>query len=337
MDKRLALALLLALPAAARDRAETLRLFRENVYGETPKSVPVNVLRSSEGAFAGGPHRLRRLSLLLVGTGRTVDLALFLPAGPGPFPVIVGLDKCGNHAVTADPSVPETKSWVHPLCGRMGWARRGGEAAHWSVPLLLESGYGLAVVHESDIAPDDPAVPGPLIAKWAWGLSRVADALVKQPGVDPKRLIVYGHSRRGKAALWAAAQDERFALVAAHQTGTGGLALSKGKPWESVARVTKDYPHWFAPKFAQFGADPSKLPVDQDELLALLAPRPLIDTEGRFDLWASPDLAEEALRRAAPAYAASPASLSHQRRWTWHGMDEGYWRLILAFADARLK
>jgi hypothetical protein len=277
-------------------RPELIGLFQRHVYGEAPPPRAVVLGREETTPLAGGGRIVQR-ALRVEGTRRTIELALFVPPGPGPFPVIIAVNKCGNQALLPLAELRETRAWLHPACRYFRWSRRGGQTAYWSVEVLLAAGYALATFHESDVEPDAPDgegvrrdLPGTwgAIAAWAWGLQRVADHLVGDPAVDPARLIVWGHSRRGKAALLAGALDERFALVVPHQSGTGGMALSRGNRMESVARVTADYPHWFGAAFSGFAEDPDRLPVDQDLLVALVAPRPLLDTEGRFDLWANP-------------------------------------------------
>lgn len=345
-------------------RPELKRLFEEHVYGRAPAPRAVSVVRTEERPFAGGRHRLRQVDLAIEGTRRVLHLALFLPGGSGRAPTFVALNKCGNPEVHPDPALRPATAWLPPACAEEGWDRRGGHEGFWAVEAILDAGFGLATFHESDLEPDRPGADGirgelpsswGAVAAWAWGLSRAADYLVRAPGVDPAGLIVTGHSRRGKAALLAAALDERFALAAPHQSGTGGTALSRGNRRETVARINADYPHWFAPAFRAYGGDPMRLPVDQDLLVALVAPRPVLDTQGRLDPWSNAPSALDGLRRADAVYRflgvpglvgdglleegedpAAAGRLAQHRRWTGHTMDAGYWRAIMGFARANL-
>jgi len=129
---------------------------------------------------------------------------------------------------------------------------------------------------------------------------------------------VTGHSRLGKAALVAAAFDERIALALAHQAGCGGSAPSRAriaigksydtldtartKPPETVADINMAFPHWFNARFKEFNSQPERLPFDQNCLVALCAPRPVLFSNGRSDTWINPAGQFEVLRAAAPVY-----------------------------------
>ena len=71
---------------------------------------------------------------------------------------------------------------------------------------------------------------------------------------------------------------------------------------EPVARINKSFPHWFCDNFKMFNDDTSKLPFDQNCLVALCAPRPVLFTNAAEDLWANPSGQFEVLKAANPAY-----------------------------------
>ena len=148
--------------------------------------------------------------------------------------------------------------------------------------------------------------PGPhacaTIAAWAWGIHRAVDYLVTDKDIDAKRIAVVGHSRLGKTALLAAAFDDRLALAIPHQAGCGGTAPSRGKVGESVKRINTSFPHWFTGDFKDFNDQPERLPFDQNCLVALVAPRPVLFSNAVEDTWANPDGQFQVLQAAEPVY-----------------------------------
>lgn len=130
-------------------------------------------------------------------------------------------------------------------------------------------------------APRTPEQWGALRA-WGWGASRLLDYLGTRPEVDAAHVGIEGVSRWGKAALAAAAFDERFAMVLIGSSGEGGVKPHRRNFGEQVENLTSDGEyHWMAGNFLQYGTEKGRLgrktagdiPVDAHELLALIAPR----------------------------------------------------------------
>lgn len=288
-------------------RAEILELFREHVYGRMPgrpDQLRFDVLEEDRHALDGAAT-LKRVAVESRHEGRDhrFDLTLFVPNDRrGPAPAFLLLDIRFEGAAEA---MRQVRSGFGPL-----------EDA-------VARGYAIAAVRNNEITPDDdgryregvirlfegddrgPRPPDSwrALAAWAWGASRAMDYFETDPDVDAGRVAIIGHSRGGKAALWAGAEDERFALVISNESGAGGAALSRRHYGETIARITSAFPHWFAENFAAFGGREDSLPVDQHMLLSLQAPRALYVASADADLWADPRGEFLALAYASPVYA----------------------------------
>ena len=185
---------------------------------------------------------------------------------------------------------------------------------------ILDRGYGVATFCYQDVSRDGPEFDGiaPLyftdrakpdawgkIGIWAFAASRVLDFILTLPEVDPGRVAVIGHSRLGKTALWAGANDPRFALVISNESGCGGAALNRGKVGETLSGMTDVFPYWFSPAMQNLrGVKPEELDFDAHELLAQIAPRYLLVGSAQKDEWADPESEMLACRAASPMWDA---------------------------------
>ncbi len=297
-------------------RPELLHLFESEVYGKAPLGKPekmtVRDLNPELPALNGKAVR-KEVRVLFAGTedGPKMDILMYFPAkADKKVPVFLGMNFNGNHAVQNDPAITLSTSWVPNDKGagitanKAGEAARGKEADRWQVEYAIDHGYGVASIYYGDVdpdfddgfangihamtgKPDGPAAWGS-IASWAWGLSRALDVLQQEPRADGKKVAVMGHSRLGKTSLWAGALDERFALVISNDSGAGGAALSRRIFGETVKRLNTSFPHWFCDNYNKYNDKESECPVDMHELLALIAPRPLLVHSATEDLWADP-------------------------------------------------
>lgn len=284
-------------------RQELLDIFSEEIYGRLPDadiSTTYNILEEGSPALGGKAVRrqveivFRRDSIC-----RKALMLMYFPVTDEKVPVFLHFNFQGNQTVSDDPGIIPSEYSRRP---------RGNQKNRWPVGKIIDAGYGLATIHYFDFyldrkdnftesvmplfgyrsAEDVPDDGGMAINAWAWGYSRAMDYLETDPSTDASRVIVAGHSRLGKAALWAGAQDTRFAVIISNDSGCGGAALSMRRIGETVNEINKIFPHWFCKNFRKYSWNEDNLPVDQHELLALAAPRPLYVASAEEDRWADP-------------------------------------------------
>ena len=288
-------------------RAEILESFREHVYGRSPGSperLRFDVVEENRQALSGAAT-MKQVAVISTQNDRDhrFVLTLFLPnKGGGPSPVFLLLNN--RPASNTDPT-------------------RQVKSGFWPVEDMIARGFGIAALQVADLAPDDrdrfrdgvirlfettasgprPSSAWGALAAWAWGASRAMDYFATEPRIDAAHVAVVGHSRGGKAALWAGAEDERFALVVSNDSGEGGAALSRRNYGETLARITEAFPHWFARNYSSFANRIDALPVDQHMLVALAAPRAIYVASADEDLWADPRGEFLAQVHASPVFA----------------------------------
>ncbi|MHC1766760.1 MAG: acetylxylan esterase [Verrucomicrobiia bacterium] len=293
-------------------RPEILDAFATNVYGRTPQIVTRLRFETTDT----DPQALGKLATRKQATIRLfeeadapwMDLLLYIPNHASkPVPVFLGLSY-GNQGVHADPGIKPSRQTT---------PKRGEHAARWPLEAILKRGYAVATFAGADVEQDrhgsgslqEPdgwkkGVRGYWLKKtgraeladdewgsigaWAWGLSRALDYLETDSAIDARKVVVFGHSRTGKTALWAAAQDERFAIAISNNSGQGGASLARRRYGETVAASYSLSGIWYCRNYRRFGNNEAALPVDQHMLIGLIAPRPVYIASAEEDRWADP-------------------------------------------------
>lgn len=364
-----------------RRRPELLQLFADEVYGRTllgrPAAMRCVVREEIRNARNDTAIRLR-IGVLFEGRedGRQVELLVYLPKqASGPVPVFLGLSFDGNYTVSDDADLPVAKHWAMGLYANRlkdhvpTAAGRGIHKDMWQVDQVLARGYGLVTAGYGEVEPDAPgrwkegprglaAEPGERdwasVGAWAWAMSRAMDWVATEPRIDATRVTAIGFSRLGKTAMWAGAQDERFAAVVSIESGAGGVALSKRIFGETVAHMMRSLGHWFCPAYRRYADNEAALPIDQHELAALIAPRPLLILSAVEDRWSDPkgeflgglgaDPVYRLLGTDGCAVKEWPAvgtlvdsRIGYHLRPGRHDVNAVDWQAMLAFADKHLK
>jgi hypothetical protein len=312
-------------------RPEIIKLFEEYVYGRFPETCPeikFLTVKTDSNALSGKAIE-KNIMVCYIKERDTIkmELLIFIPAhATKPVPLFLGMNFYGNQSVHPDSGIPVTKSYVlnnpeyHIFDHTATCESRGMDSASWPVERILERGYGLATFCYGDLDPDfDDGFKNGIhslldysekndsnelssISAWAYGLTTAMDYFETDEHIDKSQIVVIGHSRLGKTALWAGAIDQRFAIVISNNSGCGGAALSGRIIGETVKDINTMFPHWFCKNFHDFNDKENELPVDQHMLIGLIAPRPVYVGSAEQDKWADPYGEFLSIYHAGPAY-----------------------------------
>lgn len=304
-----------------KERPSLLKKFAENIYGEIPprcRELEFHTVTEDPAAFGGlATRREIKIRCAQNGVERFLDLLLYIPNHrTGKVPVFFGMNFLGNHAGTTDPGVRYTIKKRYPAldnslrrCDRRAAEdQRGLEADRWCHEKVLSRGYAAATLCYFDAYPDHPHGfndsilplffdektflsgdrPCGVISAWAWGYLRAVDCLEAQDEINSSRIAVHGHSRLGKTALWAGANDPRIALTVSCCSGCLGAKLSHRYMGEDFSWIDQWNPYWTVPAFKKYAGHDSDIPVEQNQLLGCIAPRLAYIMSASKDAFADP-------------------------------------------------
>ena len=339
-------------------RRELLDFFEREVYGRLPPkpdemSFDLVGDRISEDRFAA--IRRYRQYFRKDKSGPAIDWVVILPRhANGPVPVFLHLNYAGVDEI-------ERK-----------------KTNHYDLPwdMLVANGYAFMSAHYMQITGDGARRggffngvcelwgrrdfgkmdnPGSLMI-WAWGLMRGLDLADMIPEMDAARNVVIGSSRLGKAALLAAAYDERFAVCIPNQAGAVGVQLMKRDYGETLKGQRLSVPHWYCRNVWKYADAPRSQPFDQHLLLSCIAPRALL-LECYHKKWFDPKGEWMAAKAASPVWELltgkalgggvhAPAEwprpysdtmaeppFGYVRRTECHGLAPYDWKWAVDFAD----
>jgi pimeloyl-ACP methyl ester carboxylesterase len=332
-------------------------LFRDYVYGHRPgieASVRFTVTAERKDAFDGAA------------TGRSITATVTIAERSYAFPFTLFVP---NNAKSPVPAVVHINNrYFIPLETAMS-----EHDPFWPAKTLIARGYATASFYTSDVDPDrnDGYADGirsffvngqspedtawRCLSAWGWGASQILDHFISLAAIDGSKVAVVGHSRGGKASLWAACEDPRFAIAYSNNSGCGGAALSRRAYGETVAKITTTFSRWFCKPFSEYGGRENELPIDQHEVIALIAPRGVYVASSDEDLWADPKGEYASLVAAAPVFQLlgkesitesempppdqprTTGQTGYHVRTGGHGLGDVDWNWFLNFSDGLLK
>ena len=332
-------------------RPEIVRLLAESVYGHVPEGLErlsMHLLRADDAAMGGAATaKVVEIRMGVAYRESKMTLKLLLPnERKKPCPLFLLINNRPPENIDLSRKV------------RTGF---------WPAEAVIARGYGIAGFQVGDLDPDQHdefrnGVHGLFgrsirshdwgaLAAWGWGASRAMDYCEADGDIDASRVALLGHSRGGKAALWAGARDTRFSIVISNNSGCGGAALSRRRFGETVDRINRIFPHWFCGNFERFNGREHQLPLDQHFLLGAIAPRGLYVTSASQDLWADPrgeylawfhageafelygDPPVEVSTPPAPNHPVIRGRRGYHIREGGHGLEEYDWERFMDFAE----
>ncbi len=305
-------------------RQEIIKLFEDEVYGKIPTEFKMKseLVKSKSTDF--GLSEVYNITIETNYGTHTYPFFLNLPTSTKKLPVIIYIgnrprqDSPMNIPSNLDPQVLQILQKEISNSTSKNDSKQGSPALIkgydlendynldcWPVDTLVSKNYATISFYTEDLEPDKPTdykqgifkifdgnqrneKSWGAISAWAFGVLRIVDAIYDDERFDNSKIAVAGHSRGGKTALWASANDKRITSCFSNNSGCTGAAISRGKQGENLLIINNIFPHWFCDNYNKYNNNENNLPIDQHMLIALSSPRYVYITSATKDLWADP-------------------------------------------------
>lgn len=294
-----------------------------------PRSVQFRLLERSDNALNGAAIRMQ--FAVISGDERgehSFTLLLYVPKNVEKPAVFIHQNFMGNHAAIDDGDV------IIPVCyldsdnssGEKTLPERekcrNTRAYRHPIREVVAAGYAYATFCYNELYPDKYAtqesgvnesiykiynpnrfkITPQAIAAWAFGDILALDCLESVAEVDASRAAVVGHSRLGKAALYAGAADERFKIVVSNSSCILGARMNRRNFGGTAKIAVENSTRWYSPELKKYVENVETMPIDQQHLLACIAPRALYVASATDDYWCDPEGEFMSLLQACEIY-----------------------------------
>lgn len=294
-----------------------------------PRSVQFRLLERSDNALNGSAIRMQ--FAIVSGDERgehSFTLLLYVPKNVEKPAVFIHQNFMGNHAAIDDGDV------IIPVCyldsdnssGEKTLPERekcrNTRAYRHPIREVVAAGYAYATFCYNELYPDKYAtqesgvnesiykiynpnrfeITPQAIAAWAFGDILALDCLESVAEVDASRAAVVGHSRLGKAALYAGAVDERFKIVVSNSSCILGARMNRRNFGGTAKIAVESSTRWYSPELKKYVENVETMPIDQQHLLACIAPRALYVASATDDYWCDPEGEFMSLLQACEIY-----------------------------------
>ena len=238
-------------------------LMMKYFIGSYPEVTPEVLSAEVAASKTHEDGSVRRRIRIVLDTPKRVafEMALWVPRGDGPFPLLLTAPRFYQRYWAEDALLRGYAVCLFP--GVDSHHREADYAGYNSVWQTVRREFPEATWTE--------------ISTKAWLASRCIDYLLSESSVTKialKQIAIIGFSRYGKQALIAGAFDERITCVVARSPGSPGSSPYRLTSRNTYAEAPSDFPsEWFLSSLRNFTGSENKLPIDAHGWYALIAPR----------------------------------------------------------------